>query len=170
MVTGNNIVIRPYFILEKVKQLFRPFFDSALANFNRPRTKLGAGFFSLGIGPSGPYFPALKDLWYGPAVYPTVTVILLIWLWAIIKYKLYMIPIRMIKQGGFPWTNLLLVFLSAVTAYAAEKHMHLPVGEELCELVAYIGLVVLSLEFKNIILNSKNNLLNFNKISYKKSI
>ncbi|MGI6093670.1 MAG: hypothetical protein ACOYD5_11990 [Negativicutes bacterium] len=130
----------------------------------------GRVFFPIGIDQAGPYFPSLKELWYGPAVYPTVTVILLIWLWAIIKYKLYMIPIRMIKQGGFPWTNLLLVFLSAVTAYVSEKHLDRPVSEEFCELIAYIGLVVLSLEFKNIILHSKNKLLVLSNISHKKSI
>lgn len=115
----------------------------------------GRVFFPIGINQSGPHFPALKELWYGPAVYPIVTAILLFWLFAVLRYKLYMIPIRMIKQSVFPWANLSLVFLSVVTAYIAEKHMHRPAGEELCELVAYIWLVAISLEFK---------------ISYKKSI
>lgn len=109
----------------------------------------GRVFYPIGIeAAKGPYFPALKELWFGPYVYPLNTIIISVWLFAIVKYKLYMIPIRMVRQGVFPWLNFLLTLFSSAVVYVAEKQLHLPITEEIAETIVYAGLIVLTLQVK----------------------
>jgi len=121
----------------------------------------GRVFFPLGVNASGPYFPPLSALWYGSAVYPAITIILFFWVFALLKYRLYMIPLNMIRCGVFPWTNFSITFIGTVIAYIAERRLHLPITEEVAESVVYIGLIVLALQVKHILL--KYNAFDVNK-------
>lgn len=117
----------------------------------------GRVFFPLGIDANGPYFPALKQLWYGPAVYPIITILLLGWILAIIKYKLYKIPLTMIKNKTFPWINLAITFLGVVTTHFSEHILHLQKVEEIAETVVYVGFIVLALQIKQAVIKPENN-------------
>ncbi|MPN09409.1 hypothetical protein SDC9_156699 [bioreactor metagenome] len=117
----------------------------------------GRVFYPLGVRADGPFFLPLNHLWYGPAVYPSLTAVVLIWVFAIIKYKLHMIPLRMIKQRVFPWNNFLLILAGTIATYLAE-HNHLSVAEEMAETVVYIGLIVLALKFNRAMLSSKSEI------------
>lgn len=115
----------------------------------------GRVFYPIGIeAAKGPYFPALKELWFGPFVYPFNTAIMLLWLFAIIKYKLYMIPVKMIRERLFPSINFLLILVGAIIAHIAEHHINLPITEEISETVVYIGLIIVTLQIKhNLLIN-----------------
>lgn len=107
-------------------------------------------------------FVSLHDLWYGPAVYPLLTMILLCLTFVFIKYKLYNIPLNLIQDRLFPWTDFAVTVLSALVSYVAEKKLHLPIMEELAETIAYIGLIVLSLRVKHALSSYKSKSNNVN--------
>ncbi|MPL68867.1 hypothetical protein SDC9_14600 [bioreactor metagenome] len=117
----------------------------------------GRVLFPLGVNAHGPYFPALKQLWYGQAVYPIVAILLLGWIFAIIKYKLYKVPLAMIKNKTFPWINLAITFLGVVTTHFSEHILHLQKVEEIAETVVYVGFIVLALQIKQAVIKPENN-------------
>lgn len=119
----------------------------------------GRVFYQAGLDPiEGPYFISVAQLPYGEFVYPVLAIIILSWLFAVIKYKLYAIPYELFRQGHFPTSEFILVVLSFVTAYIAEQHLHKAIMEELVECVAYLSLVLtayrvkVSLEQRNTII------------------
>lgn len=119
----------------------------------------GRVFYQAGLDPiEGPYFISVAQLPYGKFVYPVLAMIILSWLFAVIKYKLYAIPYELFRQGRFPTSEFILVVLSFVTAYIAEQHLHKAIMEELVECVAYLSLVLtayrvkVSLEQRNTII------------------
>ncbi len=119
----------------------------------------GRVFYQAGLDPiEGPYFISVAQLPYGKFVYPILAIIILSWLFAVIKYKLYAIPYELFRQGRFPTSEFILVVVSFVTAYVAEQHLHKAIMEELVECVAYLSLVLtayrvkVSLEQRNTIM------------------
>ncbi len=109
----------------------------------------GRVFYPAGLDPvQGPYFISVAQLPYGKFVYPILAIIILSWLFAVIKYKLYAIPYELFRQGRFPTSEFILVVLSFVTAYIAEQHLHKAIMEELVECVAYLSLVLTAYRVK----------------------
>lgn len=109
----------------------------------------GRVFYPLGIDPiSGPYFVSVSQLPYGAFVYPILTVIILSWLFAVIKYRLYAIPYELFQQSRFPTGEFLLVVLSFIVAYIAEKQLHYEIMEEIVECVAYLSLILTAYRVK----------------------
>lgn len=103
----------------------------------------GRVFYQSGFDPvSGPSFASLSQLPYGKIVYPVIAVIIIAWLFAVIKYKLYAVPYELFRQGRFPNGEFILVILSFFVAYVAEKHLHNAIMEELIECVAYLSLIL----------------------------
>lgn len=103
----------------------------------------GRVFYSVGIdAATGPYFISVSQLTYGPIVYPLITVVILVWLFAFTKYKLYAVPYELYQQGRFPMGEFLLVILSFVVAHIAEKYLHFEIMEEIVECVAYLSLIL----------------------------
>lgn len=119
----------------------------------------GRVFYQAGLDPiTGPYFISAAQLPYGKFVYPVLAIIILSWLLVVIKYKLYAFPFDLYRQRRFPTGEFILVILSFVVAYVAEKHLHNAIMEELVECVAYLSLVLtayrvkLSLQGRNTII------------------
>jgi hypothetical protein len=103
----------------------------------------GRVFYPIGIDSiTGPYFISVSQLPYGPIVYPVITVTIVMWLFAVTKYKLYAIPYALIQQGLFPIGEFLLVVLSLVVSHIAEKQLHFEIMEEIAEFVAYLSLIL----------------------------
>lgn len=119
----------------------------------------GRVFFQAGLDPiEGPYFISVAQLPYGKFVYPVLAIIILSWLFAVIKYKLYAIPYELFRQGRFPTGEFILVILSFVTAYIAEQHLHKAIMEELVECVAYLSLVLTAYRVK-VALEQRNTII-----------
>lgn len=103
----------------------------------------GRVFYQSGFNPvSGPSFASLSQLPYGKIVYPVIAFIIIAWLFAVIKYKLYAVPYELFRQRRFPKGEFILVILSFLVAYVAEKHLHNAIMEELTECVAYLSLIL----------------------------
>jgi len=109
----------------------------------------GRVFYQVGLDPiSGPYFITVAQLPYGKFVYPVIAIIILTWLFAVIRYKLYAIPYELFRQERFPTGEFLLVVFSFIVAYIAEKHFHNATMEEIVECVAYLSLVLTAYRVK----------------------
>lgn len=89
-----------------------------------------------------PSFLALDQLPYGPIVYPVVALVLIIWLFAVIKHKLYAVPYKLFQQGRFPSGEFLLVIFAIVAANIAEQALHFEIMEEIVECVMYLSLIL----------------------------
>lgn len=101
----------------------------------------GRVLYPTGIHPvSGPYFLSLTQLPYSKIVYPVIAIVILAWLFAVIKYKLYAFPYDILRQGRFPISEFILVVISFLVASVAEQHLHNTIMEEIVECVAYFSL------------------------------
>lgn len=110
----------------------------------------GRVFFPSGFDAvSGPTFVSLTELPYGALVNPLLTVIIVFWLFVVIKYRLYRIPYELLKTKNFPIYELLIVILALLVAGFGEKKLHMPVMEEFDECVAYLGLILTAYRIKN---------------------
>lgn len=110
----------------------------------------GRVFFPSGFDAvNGPTFVSLAELPYGTFVNPLLTVIIVVWLFAVIKYRLYRIPYELLKTKHFPIYELMIVILALLVAGFGEKKLHLPVMEEFDECVAYSGLILTAYRIKN---------------------
>jgi hypothetical protein len=109
----------------------------------------GRVFYPVGLDTAtGPYFLSVSQLPYGPIVYPVLTIAIVIWLLAVIKYKLYRVPYELFQQGRFPFGEFLLVIFSFVVANIAEKHLNFEIMEEIVECVAYLSLILTAYQVK----------------------
>ncbi len=103
----------------------------------------GRVFYPLGVNDAtGPFFLSVSQLPYGPIVYPAITAVIIIWLFAVIKHKLYAIPYKLFQEGRFPISEFLLIIFSIVVANIAEKQMHFEIMEEIVECVVYLTLIL----------------------------
>lgn len=93
---------------------------------------------------NGPSFLPLTQLPYGPFVYPLLAVTMIVWLYLVIKYDLYKILYKLLKEHRFPVTELLITVLAIVVADLGEHKLHLPNMEEFDECLAYIGLILIN--------------------------
>lgn len=110
----------------------------------------GRVFYPSGFNPvTGPSFLSLSDLPYGAIVNPLLAVIIVVWLFAVIKYGLYKIPHTLLKEKHFPVSELVITILALVAAQLGEKQLHLPVMEEFDECLAYFGLILTAYCVKN---------------------
>ncbi len=110
----------------------------------------GRVFYPIGFDPAeGPVFLSLAELPYGAIVNPLLATIILIWLFAIIKYRLFKIPYELLKERRFPTSELIITILALVIAGIGEKQLHLPVMEEFDECIAYLGLILTAYRVKS---------------------
>lgn len=109
----------------------------------------GRVFFPVGINPaSGPFFAPVSQLPYGPVVYPAIATVILFWLFAVIRYKLWKIPYTLYRQDRFPAGDFLLVIFSFLLAHFAERMLHFMILEEIGETVAYLALMLTAYRVK----------------------
>ncbi|WP_312518594.1 hypothetical protein [Anaerospora sp.] len=110
----------------------------------------GRVFYPSGFDPvEGPIFLSLAQLPYGAIVNPLLAIIILVWLFAVIKYGVYKIPYQLLKEQRFPASELVIAVLALVIAGIGEKQLHLPVMEEFDECIAYLGLILTAYRVKN---------------------
>lgn len=98
---------------------------------------------------NGPSFVSLAQLPYGSIVNPMLAAVIVVWLFAVIKYGLYKIPYQLLKEKRFPVSELAITILALAVAGFGEKKLHLPVMEEFNECVAYLGLILTAYRIKN---------------------
>ncbi|MDF2927821.1 MAG: hypothetical protein K0Q75_59 [Anaerospora sp.] len=91
---------------------------------------------------NGPSFVSLAQLPYGAIVNPMLAVIIVVWLFAVIKYDLYKLPYKLLKEKNFPISELAISILALAVAGFGEKKLHLPVMEEFDECLSYLGLIL----------------------------
>jgi uncharacterized membrane protein YeaQ/YmgE (transglycosylase-associated protein family) len=116
----------------------------------------GRVFYPLGIdATTGPFFISVSQLPYGPIVYPVITAIIIIWLFVVIKQRLYEIPYRLFQQKRFPVGEFLLVIFSVVVANIAEKQLHFEIMEEIVECVTYLSLILMAYRVKISLSNTR---------------
>ncbi|TCL63731.1 hypothetical protein EDC14_102015 [Hydrogenispora ethanolica] len=114
----------------------------------------GAAFYPpVKLSEGEPVLLSRSDLWYGAMVYPLLGVVLLAWLIAVVKYRLYRMPLQLVLDHCFPIFESALTFLAALLSDAAEHQrfffgllgQHHQVLEELAEFLFYLGLIATSL-------------------------
>lgn len=109
----------------------------------------GRVFYPAGIDPlSGPYFISVSRLPYGKFIYPVITLILFVWLYAVIKYKLYAIPYELFQQERFATGEFIIVIVSFGVAGIAEKYLQNAILEESVECIAYLALILTAYRIK----------------------
>ncbi|CQR73379.1 hypothetical protein SOV_51620 [Sporomusa ovata DSM 2662] len=109
----------------------------------------GRVFYPVGFDPiTGPFFISVSQLPYAPIVYPMIAVVILSWLFAVIKYKLLAVPYKLYQHGRFPTGEILLVIFSFIVANIAEKLLHFEIMEEIVEDVAYLSLIITAYRVK----------------------
>lgn len=110
----------------------------------------GAVFMEpLGMSDEGPFFSS-RQLWYKPAVMPTLIGSILLFAAFMLKNGSQKLLNPLQRSGGLPWAEFLLATLGMMISTAAEEHLGLTTGltgaaaqnlEELSELAAYIFLL-----------------------------
>ena len=102
----------------------------------------GRVFYPKAFDPvNGPSFLNLTQVPYGSLVNPLLTVIIIVWLYAVIKYALYKIPYQLLKNRRFPVTELIITIAAFAVADIGEHKLNLQTMEELNECFAYLGLI-----------------------------
>ena len=91
---------------------------------------------------NGPSFLKLDQLPYGFLVNPLLAIIIVVWLYVVIKYALYKIPYELLKERRFPVAELVITVLAFAFADLGEKKLHLQSMEEFNECLAYLGLIL----------------------------
>jgi len=92
----------------------------------------------------GPYFLPLSQLPYGPIVYPLLTIIIVVWLYVVVKDRLYKIPYELLRKHRFPVAEFIIVALAVIDADIGEQKLHLKNMEEFDECLAYLGLILVA--------------------------
>lgn len=111
----------------------------------------GAVFFPpLDFGSHGPVYSS-RSLWYKGAVYPVIALLAGESIFLFVKYHLHHLFLELIRKKRFPWQETATVFLAVLISNFAENHdqiigPHHQVLEELTELLAYLGLLVIQLQ------------------------
>lgn len=106
---------------------------------------------------SSGYIPPLKALWYGPAVYPVLSILIISSLFYLCSRGLHCELATWLKQDSLPLLDLVLVLTGMLVATAIEHHSAGLLGsrtelfEELFELAAYCSVLTFML---NIVYNS----------------
>lgn len=93
-------------------------------------------------------FLSKNQLWFGPMVNPLIAVLIISFVIAVFRFKLYQVFVRLWKQHRFPTLHFVLVVTYLFISLIFEKHLHINnyvVMEELSELMAYLCFVGLSL-------------------------
>ena len=93
---------------------------------------------------TGPSFLKLTQLPYGSLVNPVIAVIIIVWLYAVIKYALYKLPYQLLKKHRFPVIELLITVFAFAVADIGEHQLNLQTMEELNECFAYLGLILVA--------------------------
>ncbi len=103
----------------------------------------GRAFYMDSVG----NIPPLKALWFGPAVYPALGVVLLGSIGYFFAKGLHKELLFWFKQGNFPMLDLVLVVVGMITADTIEHHSlnlfgdKVEVFEELFELAGYTAVL-----------------------------
>lgn len=114
----------------------------------------GRVFYPNGAGG----FLRLKDIWFGPYVYPTIAVILITALGYFFAKGLHRELLLWLKQGILPALDFIILIIAAVTADIIEHHSGDLLGakielfEELGELAAYVAVLCFMV---NVVLNKQ---------------
>jgi hypothetical protein len=109
----------------------------------------GRVFYQVGIDAvTGPFFISVSQLPYGSIVYPVLAIVIILWLFAVVKHKLYAVPYELFQQGHFPNGEFLLVIFCFVVANIAEKKLKFETMEEIVECVAYLSLILMAYRIK----------------------
>jgi uncharacterized membrane protein YeaQ/YmgE (transglycosylase-associated protein family) len=109
----------------------------------------GRVLYPVGIDPiTGPFFISVSQLPYGPIVYPVIAAVIIMWLFAVIKYKLYAVPYELFQKNLFPTSEFLLVMLYFIVSNIAEKKLNFEIMEEIIELVTYLSLILTAYRVK----------------------
>ncbi len=110
----------------------------------------GRVFYPSGFHPiDGPLFLPLSQLPYGAVVNPLIALIIVVWLWAVIKYDLLKMIYRLVKEHKFPVAVLVITVFAFVSAELGERYLHLQNMEEFDELFAYLGLILTAYSVKD---------------------
>jgi hypothetical protein len=119
---------------------------------------------------AGPSFLPLSQLPYGPIVYPLLTIIIVVWLYMVVKYRLYKIPYELLKGHRFPVADLIITAFAFIDADIGEHKFQLQNMEEFDECLAYLGLILVAYyvqkalrkEAENVVRESKDSSLDSN--------
>ena len=106
---------------------------------------------------NGPSFVLLAQLPYGPFVNPLIVVFVMVWFYLGIKYALYKIPYKLLKERRFPVTELVIVVFAFLFAEIGERQLHLQNMEEFNECLAYLGLILVAYCVKVVLQKEANN-------------
>jgi hypothetical protein len=137
---------------------FRSLFETHLRPERRQLYALAGVFLLLAIGrelswgrafymDNAGNIPPLKTLWFGPAVYPVIGVIIIGALVYLVAKGLHRELLSWLKHGSFPMLDLILVIMGMLVADIIEHHSfnlfgnRLALLEELCELVGYTAVL-----------------------------
>ena len=109
----------------------------------------GRAFYPNGFDSvTGPSFLTMTEISYGPLVHPLLAVIIIVWLYVVIKHDLYKIPYRLLKEGRFPITEFVIAIVAFVVADIGEHILHFQTMEEFTECFAYLGLILTAYKVK----------------------
>lgn len=126
----------------------------------------GRVFYSRGFDAvDGPSFLPLSQLPYGSVVYPLLTVIIVVWSYMIIKYRLYKIPYKLLKERRFPVAELIITVFAFIDADIGEHKLHLQNMEEFDECLAYLGLILVAYYVKKALRKEAKNMIRESKDS-----
>lgn len=109
----------------------------------------GAAFYPpIAMGPNGPKLAHLGDLWFGPYVYPLLTLFLGWGLYLFFKNRLYRLLFQEIRLKRFPTVEVTVAFIAIIISTLAEHKGYALLGnrhqllEELTEFTFYVGMLI----------------------------
>lgn len=103
------------------------------------------------MSPEGPVFGSLRDLWYGRYVYPAIALILLVWVWMFVRYRLYKVWGWIVRLKAFPIFETVVSSAMIFVMLRAEDGVLLPGSsrgemlEELAEFVLFLSFILFNL-------------------------
>jgi len=108
----------------------------------------GRVLFPVGHDKNGPILIPMDELRYGGLIHATVVLLVVLWIGAVCRYRLYRLPISLIKSGQFPMLESALTVVAFLYTAFAERLANGQTVEELTECLAYFGLVVIALRMR----------------------
>lgn len=111
----------------------------------------GRVLFPIGYNENGPILIPMEKLVFGDAIHAFVVLVVILWIYAVCKYKFYKLPAHLISNLRFPILEAILTFITFVYALLAAKMFHTPMVEEVVESIAFFGLVTIALRIDTVV-------------------
>jgi hypothetical protein len=108
----------------------------------------GRVLFVMNPGSHEPAFISLHDLKFGFIIRLLPIILMLLWVFGLIRSKFYRIPFQLVRERRFPVSEFAITLLAVVLMNLAEGIINSQIMEETTEAIMYLSLIVVVIQAK----------------------